>query len=418
MTKAIRQRLNTNTVARLRRDFEKLGTADKTYWDSDVVGFGLRLRQGGSAIWIFQYQRSGVQGKVRIGDASVMGADEARRLATTERGKRDSGRDPAKERAEAKLKDRRSLRSVFDGYLQDKANDVAAGDRRETTLREDRRYLLTTFKDLHRISAHKITKADIARIVKDIAATKNPRTGKLMKSTAALALAHLTTALNWAVDNELIDTNPATNVTAPERGERDRVLNDRELASVWRACGDGSDPSRIVRLLILTGQRRDEISGMREEELDRREGSWTLPSERSKNKRAHTLTLPDVAWQIIGPPDRKGPLFGRRSPNGFTGWQMAKRALDERGGITGWTIHDLRRSFATGMAEHGIAPQHIVEAILNHVSGHKSGIAGIYNRATYQREMRIALDRWADHIRAITTGEKSNIHQFQPSRAG
>jgi len=405
-----RVRLTRVSLANLRKQFQRLGVDDATFWDVEVRGFGLRIRKGGAATWVYQYQRGTTQGKVRIGDATAMSAAQAEQRAREERAKRDLGGDPAAERAEARLKDKQTLRGVIEDYLRAKEHEL-----RPMTLREARRFLRLTLAPLHDIPAHKVLKRDVARIVNGIAQTRNERTGKPMKATAAGALAHLSMALNWAIENDLIEANPASDIKSPRREARERVLNDRELAAVWRACDDGSDASRIVRLLILTGQRRDEISGMREEELDRHDRSWTLPVERSKNKRAHTLILPDMAWQLIGPPDRKGPLFGR-SEHGYSGWQGAKKHLDKRSGVTGWTIHDIRRSVATGMAENEIAPQapHIIEAVLNHISGHKGGIAGIYNRASYQREVRIALAMWADHIASITQDTDRKIIPIKP----
>lgn len=395
--------LTQRSIASLRKQFDRLTgkdgepVEDATFWDADIRGFGLRIRKGGAATWVYQYQRGLTQGKVRLGDAAVVSAAVAEQRAKEERAKIDLGGDPQAERAEQRLKDKQTLRGVFDDYLRAKEN---AG-LRPASLREIRRYLHTTFEPLHRIPAHRVLKRDIAKIIDTIAETRNERTGELKRSSASLALAHISTALNWAVEKDLIDDNPAANIKPLKRGERDRVLNDDELQRVWLACSDDSDPSRIIRLLILTGQRRDEISGMRERELDRRAKSWTLPIERSKNRRAHTLILPELAWQIIGRPRRAETIFGR-SKDGFTGWQTAKKNLDQRCRLREpWVMHDLRRSVATGMATLGVQP-HIIEAALNHASGHKGGIAGIYNRATYAREIRNALALWADHIASIT----------------
>src|SRR5262249_987231 len=151
------------------------------------------------------------------------------------------------------------------------------------SLRAGRRYLTVTFQSLHRIPVYKIEKKHIATIVTRIAA-KHP-------GAAGAALLHVNTCLNWAIGQGLIDATPAEGIPAFKQGQRDRVLTDDELRRVWLACSDDSDAARIVRLLILTGQRRDEVSGMAEEELDRNNGTWTLPKERTKNKRAHTLAL-------------------------------------------------------------------------------------------------------------------------------
>jgi integrase len=119
-----------------------------------------------------------------------------------------------------------------------------------------------------------------------------------------------------------------------------------------------------------------------------------LPSARTKNKRKHELPLSRQALAIIQRQSRRPFLFS--DVKGYTDWDCAKARLDER-----WRLHDLRRTCATGMAELGVQP-HIIEAVLNHVSGHKAGVAGIYNRAKYQDEMRTALQLWSDHVEQIT----------------
>src|SRR5262249_45497969 len=154
-----------------------------------------------------------------------------------------------------------------------------------------------------------------------------------------------------------------------------------------RGCGE-DDFGRIVRLLILTAQRRSEIGGMAWSEFDMDAGTWTLPAARAKNHRAHTLTLPSMALNIIASVPRmvsRDQLFGERAANGFTRWSEAKDELDSCLGeaVQPWTLHDLRRSAATKMADIGVQP-HIVEQILNHASGHKRGVAGVYNRSPYE----------------------------------
>jgi integrase len=166
-------------------------------------------------------------------------------------------------------------------------------------------------------------------------------------------------------------------------------------------------------LLILTGCRRQEIGGMFWSELDVERGTWTLPKERSKNGRAHTLPLPAMAWSVINAVPRiasRDHLFGVRAGSGFTAWAANKTALDQRLGdtVAPFILHDIRRSVATRMADVGVQP-HIVEQILNHQSGHKAGPAGIYNRSSYEREVRIALALWADHVRTLITGGERRV---------
>src|SRR5262249_14165267 len=150
---------------------------------------------------------------------------------------------------------------------------------------------------------------------------------------------------------------------------RERVLSDSELVALWNACKD-DDSGRIFRLLILLGQRRSEVGGMRWSEFDdpERPSTWTLPAGRSKNGRAHTLPVPPMALDIIRAVPKmvfRDQLFGARSDEGFASWNKGKIALDQRSGVTNWTPHDIRRTVATKMADIGVQP-HIIEQVLNH----------------------------------------------------
>jgi integrase len=161
---------------------------------------------------------------------------------------------------------------------------------------------------------------------------------------------------------------------------------------------------------MLTGCRAGEIGGLRFGEI--RDGVIVLPADRVKNKRAHLVPLAVPAQAVLaGWTKRYGDFVFAHV--GFRSWSYGKQQLDARLAAAGvqlepWTVHDLRRSVATGMGEIGIQP-HIVEAVLNHVSGHKAGIAGVYNRATYGKERRAALAMWADHLLAAVEGRPDNI---------
>jgi integrase len=173
-----------------------------------------------------------------------------------------------------------------------------------------------------------------------------------------------------------------------------------------------------VKLLALTACRRQEIGGMRWSEIDLEAGTWTIPSERSKNGKAHTLPLPAAAWDIIERVPRRAHrdhLFGLVADAGFTQWAATKEDFDRRLGtdVAPWTMHDLRRSVATRMADLGVQP-HIIEQILNHQSGHKRGPAGIYNRSSYEREVRSTLAMWADYVRTLVEGGERKVLAFAP----
>jgi integrase len=232
-------------------------------------------------------------------------------------------------------------------------------------------------------------------------------------NTAAAARRALSAFFAWAISDGLLGNgaNPVDGSHRPADPEpRDHVLTDVELVKVWRASGD-DDYGRIVRLLTLLGSRRQEVGGMRWTELDFNRGEWHLPRERSKNKREQTIALPQEALGILSstPRDDGDCLFGFRAA-GFSSWTDGKKALDGRlvDTVRPWRLHDIRRTVATGMADLGIEP-HVIEACLNHYSGHRRGIAGIYNRSRYERATASAFARWADHVMALVEGRDNKV---------
>lgn len=203
-----------------------------------------------------------------------------------------------------------------------------------------------------------------------------------------------------------------------EEAARERVLADDELRAIWRALED-DHYGAIIKLLMLTGQRADEIANLAWSETG--EDAFTLPAARTKNRRQHQVPLSNAALAILAAQPRRLNAAGTprdfvfgTAERGFSGWSKCKERLDQRIAATRgaplphWTPHDLRRTCATRMADLGVLP-HVIEAVLNHVSGHKSGVAGIYNRALYEPEKRQALVLWADHLQSIVHGGERKI---------
>jgi integrase len=224
----------------------------------------------------------------------------------------------------------------------------------------------------------------------------------------------LCSLLGWVIKEgiRLPEGNVASYTNKHEEKSRDRVLTDAELKTIWKACPD-SEFGAIIQLLILTGQRESEIGGLSWNEIH--DEQIILPAERTKNKRTHVLPLSDPAKAILSKfrDEQRSHVFGLADATGFNGWGYAKRTLDARIAegakpLAHWTLHDLRRTVATRMAELGVQP-HIIEAVLNHVGGHKGGIAGVYNRATYDKEKREALNLWAEHVMALVDDRKAKV---------
>jgi integrase len=258
------------------------------------------------------------------------------------------------------------------------------------------RHLKLYWKSLARLPVTKIERATIAAELRTIVKERGPVAADRGRSTLSAFFA-------WCIGEGYAETNPVIGTNKASKGDgRDRVLTDVELVKIWKAAPDG-DYGNIVKLLMLTGQRRDEIAALRWAEIDTDARLIALPKERTKNSRPHDVPLSAPASAILDAVpvrDERDFVFGR-GEGGFSGYSRAKESLDKEAGLsTEWTLHDLRRTMATRMADLGVQP-HVIEATLNHVSGHKSGVAGIYNRSTYAAEKRAALDLWGAYIQTL-----------------
>jgi integrase len=214
-------------------------------------------------------------------------------------------------------------------------------------------------------------------------------------------LAHTKRFFGWCVERGIIDRSPALDIRPPvKERSRDRVLTDYEIKRIWKATQEIEFPvGPAVQMLLLTGQRRDEVSRMRWNEIDLGSSVWTIPADRNKSGRPHLMPLSNLASNILQECRRSdGFVFWGRSPDtAINGWSAAKRRLDELSGIDDWRIHDLRRTAATGMARLGYDP-HIVERVLNHATSHAGPLARVYQRYAYEDEKRAALDAWAHRV--------------------
>jgi integrase len=205
-----------------------------------------------------------------------------------------------------------------------------------------------------------------------------------------------------------VNANPTIGTDNPVYGKapRDRVLTDGEIRCIWRNCLD-DEFGKIIRLLLLTACRRDEIGGLRWSEIDLTERRLLLPKERTKSKRPHELSLPSTAVEILGTIRRRNSrdtLFGG-GLNGFNAWSYNTLVLNARitaaegKALAPYRIHDIRRTVRTRMGRLGVLP-HIAELVLNH-AGHKSGIGGVYDHHPYADEIADALRRWETHLLAV-----------------
>jgi integrase len=387
-----------------------------------VRGFGIRKFASGEAYYFVKYNIGRKQRRQSLGSVTRGNLKAMRVLASEVKARARLGQDIIAEKEAARSKPAATtLGEVVPKYLSARECEL-----RERTYTEAKRYMERSWKSLHDRPIEAITRADIVGVIDELECDS----GKVAADRARTALSAL---FAWAIDRGYCDVNPTMNIRARnQNGSRTRVLTEAELVEVWKACLE-DDHGCIVRLLILTGQRRREIGDLEWPELNLAERQIDLPDTRTKNRRPHIVPLSDEALAIIKVfPRRQGRdlVFGSGA-GGFSGWSKAKAELDARiamarvqtsyrgtqiKSMPAWTLHDLRRSFVTHLNERKLAPPHVVEAILNHVSGHLAGVAGVYNKALYFAERRQALEHWSQHVLALVEGRELTVVPIKVAR--
>jgi integrase len=380
---------------------------ERTFFDDALPGFGLRLRASGAQRFVVQYKIGGKHRRLVLGSPAEIDLGKAREKARDALAAVRLGRDPLGERLEA----RASAAETFGGIL---ARFLARQRARlkPRSMEEVERHLLKHAKPFHARPITAIDRRAIASRLAEITEASGPVAANRVRGS-------LSAYLMWAAREGIIEANPvAFTNKAVENGPRERVLADEELAAIWRAAGD-EQYGAIIRLLMLTGARRDEIGGLRWSEVDLDAATITLPPARTKNRREHVIPLAKPALAILAAQPRRSEadgserdhVFGFGVGRGFQDWSGSKADLDERitAGRKGrapddWTAHDFRRSLSTALRERfGVLP-HVVEALLGHVGEDKAGVKGVYNKALYLDERRRALARWAKHIEHLVAG--------------
>jgi integrase len=353
-------------------------------WDTTCVGFGAR-RQTNGLFYYVRYRHGGQQTLRSIGrHGAPWTPDTARAKARELLGVVAGGNDPF------------GLTVVGDafGVVVDRYLERKRGSLKPKSFAEATRYLRVLSAPLAKLGLGDIDRRKVAILLGEIETTS----GATSRNRARSALSAF---FSWCITEGLLDTNPVMGTArASENGSRERVLTHNELRQLWHGLDDSAF-SGVVRLLLLTGQRRTEIGALRWSEVDLASGQIVLPAERTKNGRAHSVPLSAQALAIVERQRRRNYTDFVWSDNGTLDWDRGKIALDARIGIAPWRLHDLRRTAATQMSELGVLP-HVIEQALNHVSGAKAGVAGVYNRSKMTDAVRAALQQWADHIERIT----------------
>ncbi|MFL7900502.1 tyrosine-type recombinase/integrase [Azospirillum argentinense] len=373
-------------------------------------GLEFRISAGGSRSWRVRYRVKGVAGRKveTIGPYPTFSLADARDRAHAitsaakkgidlpEREKRD---DEEAKRAEQRPK---TVADLLTRYV----NDYCKANQRRWE-QTDRLFTAHVVPAIGTKALDEVRRADIVELLDDLQNRKglNAQVNRVRSQVVA--------AFNWAVERDFIDVNPAATVKKRKKIEtpRARVLEDAELVAIWRAADSLTYPSKhIVKLMILTGQRRDEVRCLPWAEL--RADLWVLPGARNKGRRDHEIPLPAAAVELLKETlkgrSQIGPFVFSCDSEGkrpYAGMKRLKIILDRESGVKGWTLHDIRRTVATGLGRLGVA-QDVIERVLNHGRGI---LEKTYNVHQYRDEKRVALEAWSHHVDCLVTGKEAKV---------
>jgi integrase len=442
-------RINEANVAAHEARLGKDGKlVDAFLWDDDLTGFGCKATPAGKRAFFVQYRPRGLNiRRVHIGYYPKVTVTRARKEAKQLLGEANAGHDPqaqkreakragmAQKQVEAERKTAGTLKEVIERFLADHAKPTRYWKEKRARL------LSGALSGLHDANIRDIGRAQLKAAVDAVKGRSH--------AVARLLFADLRPLFKWCVEAELIAVNPMTGIKSPKPiAARDRVLEPQEIAAFWRAAGIISWPFQsIYRLLLLTGARRDEVAGMSWGELDLDAEVWTIPTSRlesisktnpgsgTKNHREHRIPLAPAAVTLLdkaavlatkeklGYPVDSDLVFSTTGTTAPSGFSKAKTELDKHMQVIlgsrfkAWRIHDLRRTCATGMEDLGIATN-IVETALNHVSGAKSGIVGVYQRAEHREAVKRAFAQWERRLLEIVGGDEAPSNVVSLWKAG
>jgi integrase len=395
----------------------KPGLARREVPDGLLPGLYFIVQPSGKTSWAVRYRAAGKPRKLTLGQYPSVDLKSARELARVALAKVAGGADPGAEKRAAKAAAIVPANDMVEAVAARFVSHYAKRRLKAATANEVERLLEKEIVGPWRgRRLSQIGRADIHELLDNIIERGSP-------VSANRTLSWLRRMCSWTIERGLIAANPCTGIRAPSpETARDRVLSDEELAAVWRAAEVLEQPySAFIKLLILTGARRNEIAEMCWQELDFTAKLWTLPKERAKNEREHTVPLSDSAVEILRALPRIADsdlIFTLNARNPITGFHVTKQRIGTfmAAHIPPWTLHDLRRTFASGCARLGIAV-HVVEKCLNHSSGTFTGIVSVYQRFDFVDEKRAAMAAWARHVEAIVSGAATgNVAELTKAR--
>jgi integrase len=389
-------------------------------------GFGVRVTAAGAKSFVLNYRFGAKERRYTIGSWPDWSALRAVREARDLRQRIDKGEDPQATKEAARNPVGGTISHILDSfmseYVRSKSRPLRSADAIESAF--DR----LVKPRIGKLGIYEVKRSHIVAMLKQIAAKRGP-------VMADQALAYVRKAFNWyavngADDDFISPIVPGMARTKPRERARDRVLSDKEIRTIWPALAEAGTFGALVKALLLTAQRRDEVASMRHEEIGS-DGIWSIPAERYKTKRSNHVPLSKAAITLIDAQPRIYDcdyVFASRSKTPFSGFGKSKTKLDKAiftameksakkaakvDPLPNWTLHDLRRTAKTLMVRAGVRPD-ISERVLGHII---AGVEGTYDRHSYADEKRDALEKLAAMIEFVVNPPPSSVEMLDEHRA-
>ncbi|MFB2554015.1 tyrosine-type recombinase/integrase [Ensifer soli] len=378
--------------------------------DELVTGLHIRVSNAGGKVWYVATRVDGVSRRIKLGTYPILSLKDAREKAQMIL--RDIQLGLFQQREEESEEKVLTLGDIIPQFIERYA-------KRQTKDWKGSESMLMRMEKLHRMRIDAIKRVDVVRELERLIADIGDNGGKGTRANRGLAA--IKKLYSWCIDQGIVEVSPVTGLKPLiKEVARDRCLTDDEVIGFWKGCeAEGYSFEQFGKLLLLTGQRRDEIAAMRWSELDLHRGTLTLKADRTKNSTTHVVPLPKQALDILRSIPRflgSDYVFTSTGRSSISGFGRFKKRLDTFVGLDAedWRFHDLRRTAATNMAILKVQP-HIIEAVLNHKSGIVSGVAATYNRHAYFDEKREALQLWANSLKNLAMeGETvAASHQYE-----
>lgn len=414
------------TIKLTKRTVDTLVSAGKEqlWWDSELRGFGVKVTAKGSKIFVVQYRMGGRGAPTRrytIGKMDPWDVPTARNEAERLLRLVSAGKDPQQMERD---RQRDEIDLAFPKYAEQFLATYGVRNWRPRTFQsraaDIRRWVIPVLKGK---SLPSITRRDIARIFDGLPLVSPALPRNVFAVTRKL--------FTWALQRGDIDRSPCEGMKSPPAvASRSRVLDDSELMLVAAAAFHLNEPFRsFVHMLLITGQRRDEVASMTWDELDQQDKEWQIPGRRTKNGKDHVIPLGELAVRGLDsiakgrnwPPE--GLVFSTTGKTPISGFSRMKKTLDRRiaqlaapRAVPEWRLHDLRRTMATNLQRLGVRFE-VTEALLNHVGQARSGVAGVYQRYEWHDEKRQAIHQWDSKIQDMVERFTEEVARSGPNTA-